>query len=126
MIVLRAALDQRVGRTPDIGSDYPRYWERLETPHGLLSYSLSPHQDDRICISVGHWTADYPPRAEAERAHDRWARSDARVPFVAWDVDDARIPEHLRNWRIAWANHEFTDLERRLAWKSSSEAGSNR
>lgn len=102
-------------------------WERLETTHGLFSYSVSPHQDDRLCISVGHWTADYPElRAEAERAHDRWARSDARVPFVAWNVDDPRIPDRLRTWRIDWANHEFTDLERRLAWEKSADAGSNR
>jgi hypothetical protein len=64
-------------------------WERLETTQGLLNYSCAPAADGRIDITVEHWTTDFPElRAEAERDHARWARSDARVPFVAWDVDD--------------------------------------
>ena len=98
-------------------------WERLETTHGLLSYSCAPAADGRIDISVAHWTTDYPElRAEAERAHALWARSDARVPFVAWDVDDPRLPQDMRNWRVALAKTEFTDSEWGLASGTHPEA----
>jgi hypothetical protein len=90
-------------------------WERLETTHGLFSFSCGPVGDDSVHITVANWTSEYPElRAEAERAHAHWARTDARVPFVAWDPDDPRIPERLRNWRVSWAHHEIAELERRL------------
>jgi hypothetical protein len=90
-------------------------WERLETTHGLFRYTCRPVGDHSVSITVAHWTSDYPElRAEAERAHADWARTDARVPFVAWDPDDPRIPQGLRSWRVSWAHHEIAELERRL------------
>jgi hypothetical protein len=92
-------------------------WERAARSNGdLMHFSCAPVGDRSMSITVAHWSTQYPElRSEAERRQSEWARSDARVPFVAWETDDPRIPESLRAWRISWSRHEFADLQRRLS-----------
>jgi hypothetical protein len=91
-------------------------WERGARTNGdQIHFSCAPADDRSLSITVTHWTTQYRElRSEAERLRGHWARSDARVPFVAWEANDPRIPERLRAWRISWSRHEFVALQRRL------------
>jgi hypothetical protein len=87
-------------------------WEDISDENGnVLEFACAPTADLSVSVSVGRRTTEHPEfRAEAERLRRQWAQSDARVPFVAWNADDPRIPEKLRAWRIAWSQHQIARL----------------
>lgn len=131
-IELVARLRQQLKRNHDVlegaigpaSCSYPGYhlglpsirWEGAVDPNGdPMHFSCAIAGNRDLSVSVSHWTDQYPAlRPDAEELHRLWARTDARVPFIAWEPDDPRIPEGLRRWRVGYARHQVAQLQRQL------------
>jgi hypothetical protein len=92
------------------------HWDAVTCGETAFRVSCSVERyGELVAIVVEHWSNDFPEvRAEAERAHAQWARTDTRVPFVAWNMDDERIPARLKAWRRACFARDLEALEARL------------
>lgn len=114
---LEAALGPAAWSYPGACLNLPSiHWDAITCGEDAFRVSCSVERcGELVAIVVEHWSHDFPElRAQAEQAHADWARTDARVPFIAWDMDDERIPARVRKWRQACFAKQLEALEGRL------------